>query len=79
MWEHLEANPRILILFEFCPPLLRLSKYRGPGGLLARLRGLGLKFWRVGWDGSLTPSEPPQLLELYDATYADVLAARELP
>jgi FkbM family methyltransferase len=79
MWEHLESNPRILLLFEFCPPLLRQSKTPDVEAFLRRLQGLGLKFWRVGDDGSLTPSGVQELLRIYDISYGDVLAARALP
>jgi FkbM family methyltransferase len=79
MWEYLESNPKILILFEFCPPLLRASKYHTVEGLLDRLQGLGLRFWRIGDDGSLTLSTAKELLRMYGASYGDVLAARELP
>ena len=79
MWEYLESSPHLKILFEFCPPLLRLSKYHSVEVFLGRLQSLGLKFWRIGEDGSLTPSDARQLLALYDDSFGDVVAARDLP
>jgi FkbM family methyltransferase len=79
MWDYLETNPRIVILFEYCPPILRRGTYRSPELFLARLQGLGLKFWRVGDDGSLTPAGAEELLERYQDSYADIVAARALP
>jgi FkbM family methyltransferase len=79
MWEYLESGPDLRVVFEFCPPLLRMSKYHSVEVFLGRLQSLGLKFWRIGDDGSLTPSDARQLLEIYDTSYGDIVAARELP
>jgi FkbM family methyltransferase len=79
MWEYLESVPDIKLLFEFFPGLINAAKYITPGEFLERLLKIGLQFWLIEHDGSLTPTGPARLLDPAAPAWVDLVAARALP
>jgi hypothetical protein len=65
-------------MFEFSPELIKASGKLTPEELLARLRSVGMRFWVVEDDGSLTSAETWDLLQIPKGAWKDILAARNL-
>jgi FkbM family methyltransferase len=78
MWHYLETVSHIKVMFEFLPGAIKASGHLSPSEFLERLEQIGMKFWRVEHDGTLSATEAKQMLEMPDNAWGDFVAARSL-
>ncbi|GGG47754.1 hypothetical protein GCM10010964_38930 [Caldovatus sediminis] len=73
----LERSPGVRLMLEFAPRLMR-DAGMGAEATIALLEGLGFRFWTVGADSRLVPTEASQLRAM-EGGLMNIVAARQAP
>ncbi len=73
----LQRSPRLRIMFEFAPQMLR-GHGSSPAELVQELAALGFRFWTIGTDSHLTPVSA-EALSGWTEGVTNILAARGDP
>ncbi|MCR0982914.1 FkbM family methyltransferase [Roseomonas populi] len=78
MRELLARSPEVRIMMEFAPGMMAAQGV-GPAETVGLLRGLGFRFWNIGFDSGLTPVEADVLAAESGAGVRNILVARQEP